>query len=548
MRKRWIAGALIVSGAITALYGQSTSSAAPSQPPAPAPAFEVADVHTSPHSNSPSVDTTVAHGRFMVHQATMSNMIAWAYGVETRQVIGGPPWLDLDRYDVVGKLPGATNYAQGRLMLRPVLEDRFHLVAHTDQRPLSAFILTALKSKMKPAADSSAPGGCEYKPTPQTNPPAPDFPVVFACHNETMEQFATFLRQTGSPYVKQPAVDRTGLTGGYDFELHWSYNPPKEGVEGTTLFDALSNQLGLKLEAGTAPLPVVLVDKVDETPTPNPPGIEKALPPLPPMSFDVATVRPSPPDAKGLNIQLRGTEVVISNATLDFLITWSWDTESRRIVSPPDFLGKDHWDIVGKFSSDEPAAAPGQGPSISFEDVQQMMKTLLADRFGLKIHTEDRPVDAWTLVAADPHMKAADPVNRTGCKTGPGPDGKDPRIANPMIGRLLYCQNITMTQFAGQLQSMASGYIKDPVIDETGIKGSFDFLLSFSTAGQLRGTPQAAKPDDASTSGTAEAATPTGGISLFDALPKEMGVKLVKTKHPEPMFILDHIDEKPTDN
>jgi len=174
-----------------------------------------------------------------------------------------------------------------------------------------------------------------------------------------------------------------------------------------------------------------------------------------------------------------------------------------------------------------------------------MLKTLLADRFGLKSHMEDRPVDGYTLVAAGPHMKKADPTNRTGCKTGPGPDGKDPRIDNPQLGRLVTCLNITMAQFAAQLQTMASGYIKSPVIDATGIDGAYDFTLSFSTSGQLRApSPQAGDDSSSSTS----ASVPTGGISLFDAIYKTLGLKLEKSKVSIPTLVIDHIERTPTEN
>jgi uncharacterized protein (TIGR03435 family) len=369
--------------------------------------------------------------------------------------------------------------------------------------------------------------------------------IKFACHAVTMESFADFLHSVASPYLKSPVVDQTGLKGAWDFDIHWTYQKPADG-SGTTIFDAVDKQLGLKLEAKTAPLPVVFVDSINETPTPNAPGLDKALPPPPPAAFDVAVIKPASPDEKGLNLQMKGSQIIINNAPLQFLITWSWDISDGRIVDPPDFLNRDHWDILGKVAVDGPPSGPGSAPQLSQEDLQQMIKTLLADRFELKSHMEDRPADAYTLTAAGPHLKKADPTNRTGCKNGPGPDGKDPRIDNPQLGRLVTCSNITMAQFADQLQSMAPGFIKNQVIDATGIDGAYDFTLSFSTSGQLRApSPQASgdsppSPDAAS--------VPTGGISLFDAIYKTLGLKLEKRKGTMPMLVIDHIDPKPTDN
>ncbi len=372
--------------------------------------------------------------------------------------------------------------------------------------------------------------------------------IKFSCHAITMGSFVDFLHDVASPYVRQPAVDQTGLKGTWDFDIHWNYQPPKGDDVGTTIFDAVDKQLGLKLEAGTAPLPVVFVDSVNETPTPNAPGLDKAMPPPPPAAFDVAVIKPSAPDEKGIQLQIKGSQIIIRNAPLNFLITWSWDINDDRIASPPDFLNKDHWDILGKVNVDTTPTGPGSAPQIDQDDLQQMLKTLLADRFGLKSHMEDRPVDGYTLVAAGPHMKKADPENRTGCKDGPGPDGKDPRTNNPQLGRLVTCLNITMAQFAAQLQTMASGYIKSPVIDATGIEGAYDFTLSFSTSGQLRPTSPQGGDDSSAASGAGAASVPTGGISLFDAVSKTLGVKLEKSKVSVPTLVIDHIERTPTEN
>jgi uncharacterized protein (TIGR03435 family) len=545
--------ALLSTPAFAQSANAAPTPAAATAPAAPLPTFQLADVHVSPHSNTPSIRGGMLHGdRYTTSQATMTNLIARAFNVESSNVIGGPAWLDLDRFDVTAQAPRTTSPDDIRLMLRSMIIDRFKLVAHPGTKPLPAFVLSVGKgSKLKQADADAEPGtghgpGCQYQPPPDNTPPSPTMEVRFACHAVTMESFAEFLHGVASPYLKSPVVDQTGLKGAWDFDIHWTYQPPKGDTPGTSIFDAVDKQLGLKLEAKTAPLPVVFVDSVNETPTPNAPGLDKALPPPPPAAFDVAVIKPASPDEKGIQLQMKGSQIVINNAPLQFLITWSWDISDGRIVNPPDFLNKDHWDILGKVAVDGPPSGPGSAPQLDQEDLQQMIKTLLADRFEMKSHMEDRPADAYTLVAAGPHLKKADPTNRTGCKNGPGPDGKDPRIDNPQLGRLVTCSNITMAQFAAQLQSMASGYIKNTVIDATGIEGAYDFTLSFSTAGQLRAPSQQAS-GDAPTSPDA-ASVPTGGISLSDAIYKTLGLKLEKRKGTIPMFVIDHIDEKPTDN
>ena len=566
MIHRALTGALCVAMVCSPLFAQSPKAdvtPAVNAAAAPLPAFQVVDVHVSPHVNTPSIRGGSLHGdRYTTSQATMTNLIARSYNVESRNVLGGPPWLDLDRFDLTAQAPRTTSPDDVRLMLRSMLVERFKLVAHTGVKPLPAFLLTVGKGgpkiKQSSAAAqpdaSSAPegpniGGCAFQPPPANTPPSPTMEVKFSCHAVTMQSFAEFLHDVASNYLKQPVVDQTALKGTWDFDIHWTYQPPKGDDPGTTIFDAVDKQLGLKLEAGTAPLPVVIVDSVNETPTPNAPGLDKLLPPPPPAAFDVAIIKPAAPEEKGIQLQIRGSEIVVKNAPLNFLITWSWDINDGRIANPPDFLDKDHWDILGKINVDSTPAGPGSAPQVDQDDLQQMLKTLLADRFGLKTHMEERMVDGYTLVAAGPHMKKADPDNRTGCKTGPGPDGKDPRINNPQLGRLVTCLNMSMAQFAAQLQTMASGYIKSPVIDATGIDGAYDFTLSFSTSGQLLPTTPKGGGDDSSASSSASAAAaPTGGISLFDAIYKTLGVKLEKSKVPLSTLIIDHLDRTPTEN
>ena len=115
---------------------------------------------------------------------------------------------------------------------------------------------------------------------------------------------------------------------------------------------------------------------------------------------------------------------------------------------------------------------PGQPAQADPETRNKMIGKLLEDRFKLKMHFEDRVVPAYTLSSVKPKMAKADPTTRTGCNEGPGPDGKDPRVANPVLSRLLYCRNMTMAQFADQLPQLANGYVHAAVLDKTGLTGA----------------------------------------------------------------------------
>ena len=173
-----------------------------------------------------------------------------------------------------------------------------------------------------------------------------------------------------------------------------------------------------------------------------------------------------------------------------------------------------------------------------------MLRAMLAERFQMKAHMEDRPVTAYTLVATKPKLKAtADPAERTKCKEGPGPDGKDPRIDNPILNRLLTCQNMTMAQIGDELQRVAPGYIFNPVVDGTGIKGSYDFTLSFSSADKI-----APSGPGASDKSDTDSSDPNGAISVFGAISRQLGLRLEKIKRPYPVLVIDHLEETPTAN
>jgi uncharacterized protein (TIGR03435 family) len=517
-------------------------------PAVPTPTFELADVHSSPHTATPYFTGGRLHGdRYMLHNATMVDMISLAYGMDQDNVLSGPAWLDTDRFDVYASAPRTTSPDDIKLMLQTLLADRFHLVVHQDTHPLPSYVLRVDKGGLKmKEADSSEASSLEEHHTPTNNPPGVPAYYSVTCHNRTMDQIREMLQGFASAYLPKPVVDATGLKGGYDFDLHWTWKPAPDGL---TIFDAVQKQLGLKLALEQYATPVVVVDSVNEKPTPNAPGLEKALPPPPPAEFDVAVLIPSKPDAQ-MQARITGNQITASGLTLKFLISYAWNlnpNDDELIANAPKFLNQEHWDLLAKAAPEAQAIGPDGKPQFDFDLLPHMVQTMLAERFKMQSHMEDRPIDAFTLVAVNPKMKKADPLNRTRCKEGPGPDGKDPRIANPILGRLLYCQNMTMAQLAEQLPSLAGGYVFTPVLDATGLKDAYDFTLSFSTAGQLRSVPP---PSTSLTPGNDQstAPDPNGGLSLPDAMAKQLGVKLEKQRRPSPVLVIDHIEEKPTDN
>jgi len=326
------------------------------------------------------------------------------------------------------------------------------------------------------------------------------------------------------------------------------------GTDAVTLSDAIDKQLGLKLEEQKLPTPVIVVDQVNQKPTGNPPDLEAKLPALPPAEFEVADVKPRAPvalpSAAGQIGFLPGGRVNLPGFPLRLAITLAWGLNAAEpIPGAPKWIDTAAFDIIAKAPAE---LSPTTGASALFEDLGPMLQGLLKDRFKMKTHFEDQMVNAYTLVAQKPKLKKADPTTRTGCKVGTAPGA--PAASTPFGGitlpaRLVTCQNITMAQFADQLQTIALTYVRYPVLDGTGLEGAWDFSFTFSPAtanliSGLRGAPPVGLPGGPDLA----ASDPVGGTSIFDAVEKQLGLKLESQKRSYPVFVIDHIEEKPTEN
>ncbi len=376
----------------------------------PPPTFTVADVHPSPHRASPEVrGGLLKDGHYILRDATMVDLITRAYKVDPVNVQGGPSWIEFDRYDIFAKAPATTSQDAASPMLRSLLAYRFKLTAHTAIKPSPAFVLSIGKTSKLRQSDGSGQEGCQFIQPAKDAPPAVARDIRFSCHNYTMQALADFLRDVASPYLTRPVVDATGLEGVWDFDIQWTYDPPHGDADGTTIFTAVEKQLGLRLEAKDAPLPVVVIDTVAEKPTPNVANLDKLLPPPPPAEFEVAVIRPANPDEKHFNIEIGRSNVAIHYATLQTLITFAWNTGPGKVEAKPAWLDDVHYDISGKIAMDSQSANPMARPDVDIDDVKEMLRSLLADRFKMTSHSEERPAQVFALTAPNPKMKKADP-------------------------------------------------------------------------------------------------------------------------------------------
>jgi uncharacterized protein (TIGR03435 family) len=197
-----------------------------------------------------------------------------AFGLEDDRILGAPAWVKTDRFDIEAKVGESDvpkvktmTVDQRRLMLRPFLQDRFNLKFHYEDKVLPVYALVIAKSGSKMT---------EFKPPgdPATNGLRYTGRGHLAARGTAMEFAVSFLSQQ----VGRTVVDKTGLTGKYDFTLEWEPDdaPPMAGNDNgahpdsgkPSIFTAVQDQLGLRLEPQKAPISVLIIDHID-LPSPN---------------------------------------------------------------------------------------------------------------------------------------------------------------------------------------------------------------------------------------------------------------------------------------
>jgi uncharacterized protein (TIGR03435 family) len=526
----------------------------------PLPNFEAADLHPSAKSvNAFARPSPVRNGRYEIKNATMVDLVRIAYGFDADKIVGGPNWLELDRFDLAAKVPANTTPETQKQMMQALLEDRFHLAVKKETRPLPTFALTVGKKPQLKEAEGTEDAGCHPKASSGAPGPGgvifsmsdssgksttialgPGMTIQMMCRNMTMERFAGSLRgMIGANLGANPIRDETGLKGAFNFDLSYSMQMigpmASDTGERISINTALEKQLGLKLEERQVPTPVLVVESVDRKPSDNPPGTAEALPPVAmPTEFEVASVKPTDPNMRMGRYQIQpGGRVVIEGMMLRFLLGRAFNTfNNDAIAGVPAFADGDRYDITAK-------AGGGIGPA-DMEATAPMMLNLLKDRFKLQYHTEDRPVQAYSLVAAKPKLKKADPNSRIYCRNTNAPPGAPPGT------RVLTCQNVTMALFAERLQNAAPD-LSWPVRDATNLEGGWDLSVSFNPR-PMMGMRQPSGDPNAANAPVPTASDPSGIYTIFEALEKQLGLKLEKEKRSLPVIVIDHLEQKPTEN
>ena len=295
-------GMLVAAGIVTAAGPAAQS---PQAPPA-APAFEVASIKPN-NSGDDRVMMQNQPGRFVATNITLRLLIRNAYQVQDFQITGGPNWLGSDHFDINAKVPdgfqmqppGPPGSGPGplQLMIRSLLAERFKLTLHNETKdsPIYALILARSDGRLGPELKKSetdcnamfAAGRGRGGPMPPPGPPPPGAampcgirigPGNMAVGGSPLSQFANSLGM----FTGRVVVDRTGLTGNYDFNLTWTpdqmpQRPPGAPADqpvqfngvaidpnGPSIFTAVQEQLGLKLDSARGPVELLVIDRADK--------------------------------------------------------------------------------------------------------------------------------------------------------------------------------------------------------------------------------------------------------------------------------------------
>jgi uncharacterized protein (TIGR03435 family) len=314
-----IGGAVIGQALVTAQFG----TAPPADPDAQ---FEAASIKPADPS-SPGARMGITPGRMEMIGVPARLLLRQAFRVQDYQIVGAPDWLSSERYAIVAKMPENSPPSNTSAMITNLLKDRFKLVTHTESRemPVYALVIARADGKLGPnlketSAECKAmvsaraagpgrpggPGGPDGRPggpgagvtagpggagagRGAGGPPTPvDLRQPVPCGmmgtgpglSAGGGQPIQALVQTLSNAVGRPVVDKTGLTGAYDFNLRGAFDPgqgagplgapppgailPTPDPDAPNLFTALQEQLGLKLESQRAPVDVVVVDRIEK--------------------------------------------------------------------------------------------------------------------------------------------------------------------------------------------------------------------------------------------------------------------------------------------
>ncbi|MDR3703016.1 MAG: TIGR03435 family protein [Candidatus Sulfopaludibacter sp.] len=219
------------------------------------PAFDVASV--KPATRGGSDFRTYPGGRLHIANLPLDVIIRQAYAVKHYQLTGGPSWLHTDEFDIEAKAVGEPSRAQMMAMLQTLLADRFQLKVHRETREQNIYALTVAKNGPKLTPSTAAEFFIRLDRNTPRELPGVDYTI--AGQKATLAQIAEGL---GDNQLDRPVLDRTGIPGEFDFKLRYAIDDNPD--TGPSIFAAIQEQLGLKLEAARGPVAILVIEKAEK--------------------------------------------------------------------------------------------------------------------------------------------------------------------------------------------------------------------------------------------------------------------------------------------
>ena len=250
---------------------------------------------------------------------------------------------------------------------------------------------------------------------------------------------------------------------------------------------------------------------------PEPPARPKPMAADANPAFEVATIKPSRPEAQGKGIGVNGHQITTRNTSVSDLITFAYNLHARQLTGGPSWMETEKYDLQAE--PDTPGAPNDR-------QVKMMFQKMLADRFKLTFHRDKKELTVYTLNVA-----------KTGSKlkqSDSDPNGL-PTLGLRGLGRL-FTRNASMADFASLMQTTA---LDRPVVDQTGLTGKYDFTLDWT-------------PDESQFGGRGGQAPPPADNAevppdLYTAIQQQLGLKLESTRAPVEVLVIDRV-EKPSEN
>jgi uncharacterized protein (TIGR03435 family) len=227
------------------------------------PAFEVASVKPSavvPFGQNININLgAIRHNELVLTNTTLCEMLRFAYALVSDEQVAGPAWIKNRevRFDVVAKGPAGATREQLLEMLETLLDERFEIAKHNEARVVGHYEMAIAK------------GGLKIHPSkPDAKDDLKYGRGLLASQWMPMSRFTMLL----SRQLRLPVIDTTGLSGAYDINIEWTQDEPNGApseAPGPSIFTAIQDQLGLKLEWRKSPMDVMVIDQADKLPIPN---------------------------------------------------------------------------------------------------------------------------------------------------------------------------------------------------------------------------------------------------------------------------------------